>query len=171
MIKQLDTETILIYWKQRSWKTLLSVLLSYDYLRRIYWNMSIYAWYLNEENKWFDVVKKITKVTDFNNFFKIWKKENYTPWVCIIDEIWMNFNSKEWTSKKNMIFSKFLWLQWKFNLSWIYISQRLNSIPVDFRELASVIFEVKKIPQKKENYPFLIFCIKDSSEMKAKLKL
>jgi len=134
----LSTDLILIYWKQRSWKTMFTTLLSLDRINRLYWNINI-------SFKWIELVKKITEYTQFETFFKIGSSENNSPGYVIVDEIGMNFNSKDAMSKKNKVFSNFIFLQWKYNLSTIWIAQRWSSIPIDLKDLASIIFEVEKI--------------------------
>ena len=138
MILNLSTDLILIYWKQRSWKTMFATLLSLDRINRLYWNINI-------SFKWIELVKKITEYTQFETFFKIGSSENNSPGYVIVDEIGMNFNSKDAMSKRNKVFSNFIFLQWKYNLSTIWIAQRWSSIPIDLKDLASIIFEVEKI--------------------------
>jgi len=110
-----------------------ATLLSWDFLSRIYWNVKI-------SFKGVNITHEITHHKQFEEM-----RLSTSPWYMIIDEIWMNFNSKDAVTKKNKAFSNFLFLQWKYNLSTIWLAQRWNSIPVDFRELATRIFEVKKI--------------------------
>ena len=134
----LNTDLILIYWKQRSWKSMFATYLSIDRINRLYWNIEIYY-------QWINIVKRIKSYKEFKNF-KIWSKSNIIPWYMIIDEIGFNFNSKDIMSDRNKTFSEFIFLQGKYNLSTIWISQRWSSIPRDLKELASHIYEVEKIP-------------------------
>jgi hypothetical protein len=134
--KQLDTELILIYWKQRHWKSMFATILACDRISRLYWNVAI-------KFNWFDVVHKINHHLQFETDFKIGSYSR--PWYIIVDEIWKNFNSKKAMTKKNEVFSDFIFLQWKYDLSTIWIAQRWSSIPIDLKELATQIFEIKKI--------------------------
>lgn len=143
MTKQLDTELILIYWKQRHGKTMFVTVLACDRLSRLYGNVWI-------QFNWIDVVHKIRHHVQFVTDFKIW--QNDRPWYMIVDEIGKNFNSKKAMTKKNEIFSDFVFLQGKYDLSTIWIAQRWSSIPIDLKELATKIFEVKKI-HRSNNYP------------------
>lgn len=137
---KLDTENIIIYWKPRHWKTMFSVLLSYDYCE-IYWNVKI-------KKHWKDI-------SNIFNESRLFEKipDCKVKWLCIIDEVWKNFNAKEFTTEKNRNFSNFRFTSWKKNISNICIWQKLSSIPVDQRELASLVYYVEKYYKKWYKYP------------------
>ena len=130
---QINTNTIIIHWKQWWWKTLFAVLLAQDYIWRIFWNITITQ---NKKN-----------IVAFMHDMSLLKQLEYSkkPWVVIFDEVWLNFNSKEYWSDKNKELTKFFFLVRKYNLSSIYVSQRFTSVPVDMRELADYIFEVSVV--------------------------
>ncbi len=137
--KLLNTDTIIIFWNQRQWKSLLSNIIASERINRIFSNSTFTLnWFVVSEKFY-----KISQLLDYDYFFK----NNDKPWFFVCDEVGFNFNSKDSASIKNRILSDFLFLQWKFNMSSIFISQRYNSVPVDIRELASLIIEVKKRPR------------------------
>jgi len=78
---QLDTETIVIFWKQRSWKTLLSQLFAIDYIPNLFSNVPISIkdfWVVSEK---FD---KISQLLDYSHF-----KKTQKPSLMIVDEVGM----------------------------------------------------------------------------------
>lgn len=152
---QVNTNTIIIHWKQWDWKSMLWVLFNSDYISdvanlpfmewfertnissdRIFWNIHI-------QHKW---IEKVCFLKD------MWILETMEysnkPWVVTFDEVWLNFNSKDWWSDKNKLLTKFFFIVRKYNLSSIYISQRFSSVPIDMRELADYIFLCQKISRK-----------------------
>jgi len=131
--KELNIDIIAIFWPPRQWKTLLATYISYQRLERIYGNIDI-------KFNWVSISKRIKKTEELLNF-----ENTNTAWLTIIDEIWMNYNSKDAVTKKNKMFSKYIFLSWKWNLSTIWIAQRRMSIPVDFRDNTTLIYECKKI--------------------------
>jgi hypothetical protein len=139
-----STNTIIIYWYQWAWKTALAVMMWTDYLKRLYWNIEIKQ---NWKNVW-------TVIKDMSDISKL--KYSKTPWMILFDEMWLNFNSKEHWTDKNKILSNFFFLVRKFNLSSVFISQRFTSIPVDMRELCSLIYKVEIVPIKWEVPKFRI---------------
>ena len=139
-----NTNTIIIHWRQWGGKTLFATLLSLDFLGRIYSNYHIYK----NDNPIICFLDKL----EFLDLLEY----SSQPWCIIFDEVWLNFNSKEWASNRNKTLTKFFFLVRKFNLSSIYISQRFSSIPVDMRELVNYIYEVSIIPRKKKHPLFRI---------------
>lgn len=145
MNKEVNVELIVVFWPQRHWKTLYTTLLACDRINRLYGNIDI-------KFKWVPMTQPITNHLQFNDF-KIWYHD---PWYMLVDEIGMNFNSKDAASKKNKTFSDFVFLMWKYWLSTIWVAQRWNSVPVDIRELATKIFEVRKILRKGQHPLFSV---------------
>jgi len=131
----IDTKTIIIYWKQGHWKSLLSVALSVDYLHRLYGNITISQ---NEKI----ATNLISKIENFDEL-------EFSPieWLMLIDEVWLNFNANEHQSAKNKALSKHFFLIRKYNLSSIFIAQRWKSVPTNLRELADIFIFCEKIRQ------------------------
>jgi len=142
----IQTKNIIIHWQQGGWKTAFAVLLCCDYMFK---NNSITRLYWNVEIKRDDVIISypLSSVSDFTKF-----SFSKIPWVCLFDEMGLNFNSKKGGSDKNTALTDFFFLIRKYNLSWIYCSQRYGSIPVDMRELATYIFEIRAI-QRLDDWP------------------
>lgn len=131
---ELDTISIITYWKPWSWKTTLSLELAFENREsRIYSNFSIYK---NDKQ----INKEITWIKDILNI-----RFSYTPWVIIIDEAWINANSKDGRWEVNRKLIETLFLTRKFNCSFIWISQRFESIDVNARVLADLILKMRKL--------------------------
>lgn len=132
--QELDTMGIIVYWKQGSWKTTLSLELAVEnWETRIYSNFSIFK-------NWKLINRKVGGVPDI---LKI--RFSYTPWVIIIDEAGINANSKDGMSATNRQLIETLFLARKFNCSFIWISQRFESIDINARVLADLILEMRKL--------------------------
>lgn len=140
IIKEIDTNTFIIYWKMRNWKTLLWIVLALDYYPRIYSNFWIYK---NSKI----ITKMVLDYTEMRNI-----RFSYMPGVFVFDEASINANSKDVRSKDLRELNEVLVLCWKKNLSLVWISQRFESIFIDARVLADRIIEVKKI-KRKDNHP------------------
>jgi len=141
--KEIDTVWIIIHWKQWSWKTVLWICIAMDWQERIYANFEIFK-NLKLLNK------KINNLEDINKI-----RFSYTPWVIIIDEAWINANSKDTRSIGNRFLQEILFLVRKLNCSLIWISQRFESIDINARVLSELIIEMKKI-KRKNKYPIFI---------------
>lgn len=153
--KEIDTSTYIVYWKMRNWKTLNAICMALDWEKRIYSNVNIYK-------NWKSIVNYITS---YDQIKKI--RFSYLPWVLIIDEAWLNANSKDTFSKDNRLLQEVLFLIWKKNLSLIWIAQRFESIDVNARVLADAIFQMRKI-SRYNNHPIFI-CTKQK-QVGAKLE-
>jgi len=70
---------------------------------------------------------------------------SYTPGVIMIDEAGINANSKDGRSSDNRDLIEALFLARKFNCSFIWISQRFESIDVNARVLTDLIIEMHKL--------------------------
>lgn len=140
---EISTVWIIIHWKQWSWKTLMAINLALDWEKRIYANFSIYKnWKL--KNRLLEDVNAVHKI----RFSKV-------PWIIIIDEAWINANSKDSRSEQSRILQEILFLVRKKNCSLIWISQRFESIDVNARVLSELIVEMRKISRWKA-HPFFI---------------
>ena len=134
--QDIDTNTIIVHWKMRNGKTLVSWCMALDFYPRIYCNFQIYRY-----NK--SIVNYITTYEQIKNI-----RFSYKAGVLVIDEAWLNANSKDTFSKDNRILQEVLFLIGKKNLSLIWIAQRYKSIDINARELADLIIEMKKIRRK-----------------------
>lgn len=134
--QEIDTNTFIVYGKMRNWKTLNAVCMALDFYPRIYSNVNIY--------------KNGKSIVNFIETYQQLKtlRFSYTPWVLIIDEAWLNANSKDTFSWDNRLLQEILFLIWKKNLSLIWIAQRFESIDINARVLADAIIEMKKIKRK-----------------------
>lgn len=156
----ISTKTVIIHGHQWHWKTMYWVLLCCDFLNkwkipkwleyipvsspRIYWNVDIFQ-------NWERVVCPIPSM-DFLDTLEFNKK----PWVVIFDEMWLNFNSKDHWTEKNKALSRFFFVVRKYNLSSIFISQRWDSVPIDMRQLADLIYKLEIIYRPKQHPLFRI---------------
>jgi len=130
---EVDTQTFIIYGKMRNWKTLNAICMALDFYPRIYSNVNIY-----QNGK---------SIVNFLESYQSVKTIRYsrTPWVLIIDEAWLNANSKDTFGKDNRLMQEVLFLIWKKNLSLIWIAQRFWSIDINARDLADAIIEMRKM--------------------------
>lgn len=144
--EEIDTTWIIIHGKMRNWKSLLAICLALDmrWIKRIYSNISIY-------HKGILISKPITSISQLMNI-----RFSKQPWLVIIDEAWINANSKDTRSKWNRDLQELLFLIGKKNCSLIWIAQRFESIDVNARVLADYIFECKKIKRYNKNPIFRI---------------
>lgn len=137
---ELDTMSLIVYWKPWSWKTTLALEMAVETRwKRIYSNFSIYR----NNSK---INKHILGVQDILNI-----RFSYTPWVIIIDEAGINANSKDGRSEGSRVLIETLFLARKFNCSFIWISQRFESIDVNARVLADLILKMRKIRRGKSH--------------------
>lgn len=135
--QEVDINTFIIHWKMWAWKTLLSIAMSTDYYKRVYSNFSIFQ-------NWKLLNKTVNAYSEIENI-----RFSYTPWILIIDEAWINANSKDWRTWDSRILQELLFLTRKKNLTLIWIAQRYESIDINARVLADCIFEIIKIHWKK----------------------
>lgn len=130
---EISTVWIIIHWKQWSGKTLMAINLALDWEKRIYANFQIFKnWKL--KNHLLEDVHAVHKI----RFSKI-------PWIIVIDEAWINANSKDSRSEQSRILQEILFLVRKKNCSLIWISQRFESIDINARVLSELIIEMRKI--------------------------
>lgn len=131
--QDLDTKSIIIFWKPRNWKTLLACLMCANDYKRIYSNFHIYR-------NWESIVKYLkTHQAVANIGF------SYEHGVIAIDEAGLNLNSKDWFSEQSRALHEVLFLSGKKNCDMITLAQRYESIDINFRVLASLILECTKI--------------------------
>ena len=140
---EINNRKIIIHWEQGHGKTLFWVFLAFTYTR-IYSNVDI-----TYNNKKINII--LSKIEEFETLFNY----NSIPGVTLLDETWINFNSKKGMSQANETLQKWFFLSRKYNVTPIFIAQRFGSVPVDMRELASKywIIEMKKVHRKRYAYP------------------
>jgi len=110
-----------------SWKTILSVFFSYFY-DRIYANFQI-----KKNNKNYNTFYDDVSYLETISFEK-------TKWLIIIDEGWLNANSRRSMSNRNLMFGKLIFLSRKKNCDLVVIWQIEESIDCYFRKLSSYVF-------------------------------
>jgi len=142
--KEVDTTTMIIYWKMRNWKTLNAICIGLQYYPRIYSNVNMYQ-------NWKSIVKFLEDYQSIKNI-----RFSYTPWILIIDEAWLNVNSKDSFSKDNRLMQEVLFLIGKKNLSLIWIAQRFESIDVNARALVDLILKMTKIRRQNQHPTFIV---------------
>lgn len=139
--QELDTIWIIAYWKQGSGKTTIILELAVEtWWKRIYSNFSIYR-------DWKQINKTVQNTKDILNI-----RFSYTPWIILIDEAWINANSKDGRSKDNRDLIEVLFLARKYNCSFAWISQRFESIDINARVLSDLILKMRKI-KRGEKHP------------------
>lgn len=153
--QEIDTVGIIIYGKQGHGKTLLAICMAMDWKKRIYSNFDIFQ-------DWKRLWKKIESVQDVKNI-----RFSYTPWIIIIDEAWINANSKDTRNKDNRDLQEILFLVRKRNCSLIWIAQRFESIDINARVLSEMILKTHKI-RRWNKHP--IFIITKQKQVKNDLK-
>lgn len=147
IVHEIDMKTIIIHWKMRQWKTITAIHMALDekYNWRIYSNVDIYHYGKS-------IITK--KIVDFTELDRI--RFSYTHWLIIIDEAWINANSKDSFWETNRLLQKILFLAWKKNCSVMWIAQRYDSIDINARVLADIIIKVKKIRRWKLHPTFIL---------------
>lgn len=141
--QDINTNTFIVYWKMRNGKTLNAIVMALDFYPRIYSNVNIY------QNK-----KSIVNYLETYEQIK-YIRFSFTPWILIIDEAWLNANSKDSFTKDSRLLQELLFLIWKKNLSLIWIAQRFESIDINARVLCDAIIEMRKI-QRKNKHPVFV---------------
>lgn len=138
--EDIDTKTFIIHWKMRNWKTQCAIFMALEWEWRIYSNFKIYR-------DW-------TNIVNYLEYFEDIAKTRFSKkrGVLIIDEAWLNVNSKDWQNKESRSMEAVLFLIGKKNLTLIWIAQRYKSINVNAREMADKIVKMRKI-QRPYNYP------------------
>ena len=136
---ELDTQWIIIYWKQGGWKTTIWLVIAFENWKgRIYSNFQIKC-------NWEQINRDLRSIKDVKNI-----GFSMTPWVIIIDEAWINASSYDTRSWNSRILQEVLFLARKKNCSFIWIAQRYESIDINARLLADVIIRMSKIRRYKK---------------------
>lgn len=131
---EIDNKIIIVYWKMGQGKTLIALLMSVlDFWDRIYSNIAIKI-----KEKQISVNISDRKTIDEIVF-------DPKPWVIIIDEWGINYNSRRSTSLDNQFISELVFLSRKKNCSMIFISQRFESLDANVKTLADLILKMKKL--------------------------
>lgn len=132
MNKEIDFKNIIIYWNPWAGKTIITNMIIDSYYR-VYSNVNYYY-------EWIQINTRINWMKDLQKI-----KFSERPWVIIIDEWWINLNSRNFMSKQNMEFWELLFLGRKVNCYMVWISQRFKSLDVNQRELADLVIKMFKI--------------------------
>ena len=99
---EIDMMTFIYYWKMRRGKTVNAIRLALDkrYNKRIYSNVDIFK-------NWKSIITKlITNTKELENI-----RFSYTHWIILIDEAWINANSKDTRSEDSRTLQKVLFLE------------------------------------------------------------
>lgn len=135
-----------------SWKTLFAIWLAVNdyfvYWGPIYANFSIYRKYWKTEKEITTYIKSIADIEKL--------KFNPKKWVVIIDEAWLNNNSRRSSSNKNLEMAKLSMLWRKLNVDIISIAQLDYSIDKYNRDLAKCIFHMYSYFYKKNYLKFIV---------------
>jgi len=132
---EVETKSVIIYWEPGSWKTQTAWLCSLWY-ERLYSNVDFYKHWKkrNETIKFISDIKKL--------------KFNEKPGLLILDEMWVNWNSRRSMSKQNIEFWQLGMLQRKFNIYTVWIAQQDFSFDKNQRLSASLILHCQAILRK-----------------------
>jgi hypothetical protein len=128
----LETKSVIIRWDPWSWKTQTAWLCSLWYTR-IYSNVDFYK-------NWKQINKTIKFMSDIKKM-----EFDEKPWILILDEMWVNWNSRKSMSNDNIEFWKLWMLQRKFNLYVIRIAQQDFSFDKNQRLSAHLILHCSSI--------------------------
>lgn len=131
MEKIIKNKTILITWDPWSGKTFLCSFFAYHYFinkQRIFSNIDFF--YKKNPNR---INKKIQKIQDIK-YIEFQEQKG----IIIIDEAWINANSRRSMSDKNLEFNELTFLWRKKNCDIIYIAQLWFSVDKYIRELATI---------------------------------
>lgn len=139
--KQITNKIINIFWLPGSWKTLLATCMTCDYTR-IFANYEIQKTHIMQEKIYWK--KKIYK-TLINQLIRSYNElqliqYNDTKWLLILDEAWINFNSRNSMSRLNKKFNELMFISRKKNLDIIIIWQLNFTIDKVLRQLSTYNF-------------------------------
>lgn len=141
----IQNKIITIYWKPWSWKTLLSLFFASFYCRKgskIYSNVDYFF------NK-----KKINEtIKDIKDIKKIPPQSQ--KWLVVVDEWWVNINSRRSMSDDNIELWQLWMLSRKKNIDIIVIAQLDYTIDKYYRDLSRSSFYMRSFFIKKD---YLIF--------------
>lgn len=129
-----------IIWERWAGKTQLSSIIASDY-PVIYSNYQL-------KIKW----KKVFQYTGTLSFWSDWnaylwniklEKTNHKE-IILVDEAWINYNSKKSQTQENMSFSEFVIVSRKYNKDLVFITTQDYSINKDFRFETNFWFNCQK---------------------------
>lgn len=140
--QEIKFKNIIVYWNPWEWKTILSTMMVAPYTR-IYSNVDYFR-------NWKKLNMRINKIKDLNMI-----TFSPTPWIVIIDEWWVNVNSRLSLSKENIEFGELVFLWRKINCYFVWISQRFKSMDLNQRDLADLVIKMYKI-SRYDKHPLFI---------------
>lgn len=127
--KPIKTEIYSVLGVPWSWKTFFACFLAYFYTR-VYANIDIKYWKEQKSNIY----------KEMQDLEKI--KFSEVKGLLIIDEWWINVNSRRSSSSRNLEFWKLAMLSRKKNVDVLIIWQLERSLDVYYRELSRYIFQM-----------------------------
>jgi hypothetical protein len=145
----IQNKVINIFGRPGSWKTFLSSFFAYPYFMR---NAKIFSNvdYFYKKSP-FRINKKIQKITDIQ-YIEFQEKK----WLIVIDEGWLNINSRRSISSQNMEFAEMLFLWRKKNCDIIFIAQLDYSLDRYMRDLANANIYMESYPIWKNKLNFTL---------------
>lgn len=129
---KLETKSIIIYGDPGSWKTQTAWLCTLWYTR-IYSNVDFYK-------NWKRTNTPIHYMSDIKKM-----EFDEKPGILVLDEMWVNWNSRKSMSKDNIEFWKLGMLQRKFNLYVVWIAQQDFSFDKNQRLSAHLILHCRAL--------------------------
>ena len=155
-MQPITNKIINIFWLPWSWKSLMATCMTCDYTR-IFANFEIYKIEKFEQKFW--KKKQIYKKL-INNLIKSYSElqqieYNNIKWLLIIDEAWINFNSRNSMSNINKKFNELMFVSRKKNLDIIIIWQLFFTIDKVLRQLSTYNFVMNW--KKGENFEYFIY--------------
>lgn len=138
---EITTKTVIIRGDPGSGKTQLGWLLTLWYTR-IYSNVDFFK-------NWKLMNKQVKYMSDIKNI-----EFSETPGILLIDEMWVNGNSRKSMSKENIEFWELGMLQRKYNLYVVWIAQKDFSFDKNQRLSANLILHCRAIERK--NYHMMV---------------
>ena len=137
----------MISWDPGSGKSWMGAMIasSYDY---IYSNIDI-------KKNWKTINTRLIK--DLSDIENISYKEK--KWIVMVDEGWVNINSRKFMTDQNILFWQLGMLWRKKNVDICIITQRDFMVDKNFRELAKYVFEMRSyfVGPEKLMFEFKVF--------------
>lgn len=135
-----QNKIISVIWFPGSWKTFFATMLAFWYPDdRIFANIDIYRY-------WKRISKRIRDLDDLEHVVY-----NDRKWILILDEMWINANSRRSMTEANMKFWEVAMLWRKKNVDIINCAQLNGMADKVFRDLSVMRFEMDSY-YKSKNY-------------------
>ncbi len=140
----------IITWDPWSWKSIFASMLCSTY-SEIWSNLNI-------TYNWKNIVNTIKNIEDIAKVRFSEKK-----WVILLEEMWVNANSRRSFSEENMIFSELAMLGRKLNKDIFYIAQIRRTVDVNLRDLTLYEFQMNSWLIG-TNYPMFSVTVRDRGD-------